>query len=85
MPWADRCCQVTDEVTSPFSAGTLSAAMWPAAPRMAVCGSGTQLQAAVSASSPGTPSQSPVSGGEGTDFSTLPLRTAPSKSGGLMT
>lgn len=77
-------CQVKSEVTSSFpSSGTLSAAMWPAALRMAVCGSGTQLQAAVSASSLGIPSQSPVSGGEGTGFSTLPPRTAPSKSGGL--
>lgn len=64
--------------------GTRSAATWPAAPRMAACGSGIRLQAAVSASSPGTCSQSPVSGGEGTGFSTLPPRTAPSKSGGLM-
>lgn len=79
-----QCCQVRSEVTSPFSSsGTPSAATWPAALRMAACGSGTQLQAAVSASSLGTPSQSPVSGGEGTGFSTLPRRTAPSKSGGL--
>ena len=69
----------------PSSLGTPSAATWPAAPRTAACGSGTQLLAAVSASSRGTRSQSPVSGGEGTGSSTPPPRTAPSKSGGLMT
>lgn len=73
------------EITFPPSPGTPSAAMWPAAPKTAVYESGIQLQAAVNASSPGTHSQSPASGGEEMGFYILLPRTAPSKSGGPMT
>lgn len=72
------------EITFPLSPGTPSAAMWPAAPRMAVYESGIQRQAAVNASSPGTHSQSPASDGEEMGFYILLPRTALSKSGGLM-
>lgn len=82
--WTDRHCRVRPGVSFPPSTGTPSAVMWPAAPKMAVCESGTQPQAAVNASSPDTRSRSPASAGEGMDSYTLLPKTAPSKSGGPM-